>query len=646
MNTTKHQLTLKNMHCASCVASIESALKNVAGVKSVSINFATKQAEVEGDVDVKTILKAIKDQGYEAEIAGDDEEAQNEAQSHFRDLLKKAIFAAVVGFPLMINEFWAWLPSVNQPRIQWVWVIIGVLSFFVLYYCGGHIYRGAWRAFLKRQTNMDTLVAMGTGTAWLYSFIVVLIPMWIPPMARHAYFDTSTILIAFIPLERLWKFARAVKREKLLNVLSVCSLKLRALFAMIKKSIFLIAEVQIDDHLRVRPGEKIPVDGKIIEGASPIDESMLTGEPLPVVKSQDDEVIGGTINKSGTFIYRATRVGKDTALAQIIALVKRAQNSKPKIGRIVDKVSAVFVPVVIIVAILTAIGWLNFGPEPKAAFVLITTVAVLVIACPCALGLATPISIIVGVGKGAEMGVLIRNGDALQMASQLTAIILDKTGTVTEGKPMLSDFYTADGFDEKKLLSIAASVEKGSEHPLANAIIEGAKKYNIPLANATQFESIAGHGVKAKIENQSILLGNLHLMKNEKVELGGAPAHAERMADQGQTPIYIALDGKIAGIVSIVDPIKPDSQKAIADLQRAGLKVVMVTGDNPLTANAVAKQVGIEQVIAEVLPEDKAKKVKLLQQQGERVAMAGDGINDAPALAAADAGICHYDRNR
>ncbi len=292
--------------------------------------------------------------------------------------------------------------------------------------------------------------------------------------------------------------------------------------------------------------------------------------------------------------------------------MKRAQNSKPKIGRIVDKVSAVFVPVVIIVAILTALGWLNFGPEPKAAFVLITTRAVLVIACPCALGLTTPISIIFGVGKGAEMGVLIRNGDALQTASQLTAIILDKTGTVTEGKPMLGDFYTADGFDEKKLLSIAASVEKGSEHPLANAIIEGTKKCNIPLADVTQFESIAGYGVKAKIENQSILLGNLHLMKNEKVELAGAPAHADRMADQGQTPIYIALDGKITGIVSIMDPIKSDSQKAIADLQRAGLKVVMVTGDNPLTANAVAKQVGIEQVIAEVLPEDKTKKVKLL----------------------------------
>ncbi|WP_264769362.1 heavy metal translocating P-type ATPase [Coxiella burnetii] len=639
MNTTKHQLTLKNMHCASCVASIESALKSVAGVKSVSINFATKQAEVEGDVDVKTILKAIKDQGYEAEIAGDDEEAQNEAQSHFRDLLKKAIFAAVVGFPLMINEFWAWLPSVNQPRIQWVWVIIGVLSFFVLYYCGGHIYRSAWRAFLKRQTNMDTLVAMGTGTAWLYSFIVVLIPMWIPPMARHAYFDTSTILIAFITFGAALEIRARGKTGEAIKRLIGLQPKTARVIRDDQEIDIPIAEVQIDDHLRVRPGEKIPVDGKIIKGASPINESMLTGEPLPVVKSQGDEVIGGTINKSGTFIYHATRVGKDTALAQIIALVKRAQNSKPKIGRIVDKVSAVFVPVVIIVAILTAIGWLNFGPEPKAAFVLITTVAVLVMACPCALGLATPISIIVGVGKGAEMGVLIRNGDALQMASQLTAIILDKTGTVTEGKPMLSDFYTADGFDEKKLLSIAASVEKGSEHPLANAIIEGAKKYNIPLAKATQFESIAGHGVKAKIENQSILLGNLHLMKNEKVELGGAPAHAERMADQGQTPIYIALDGKIAGIVSIVDPIKPDSQKAIADLQRAGLKVVMVTGDNPLTANAVAKQVGIEQVIAEVLPEDKAKKVKLLQQQGERVAMVGDGINDAPALAAADVGF-------
>jgi len=637
----KHHFSIEGMHCASCVAGIESALKELKGVQSVSINFATKSAEIEGDVDAAKIIQVVQQQGYEARpVDGENElTADDQSKQHYHRLVWKSVFAAVVGFPLIIDVFWPWLPLVNVPYIQWPWIVVSVLGFLVLYFSGGDIYRGAWRAFLNRQANMDTLVAVGTGTAWLYSTVVVFIPMWIPPLARNVYFDTSAILIAFITFGAALEIRARGKTSEAIKKLIGLSPKTARVIRGDKEVDIPIKEVQLGDRLRVRPGEQLPVDGEIVEGSSQIDESMLTGEPMPVSKKVGDAVVGATINKSGTFIYRAMRVGKDTALAQIIDMVKQAQNSKPTIGRLVDKVSAIFVPLVLIIAILTAMVWFDFGPAPKVAFILVTAVAVLVIACPCALGLATPISVMVGVGKAAEMGVLIRNGEALQTASQLTTVVLDKTGTVTEGKPALAEIAVFNNFSENDLLALAASVERGSEHPLAEAIVQGAEQKKLTLKSVSQFSAVAGHGVKAEYEGKTVFLGNLKLMEKENIAVGDFTKRAEQMANQGQTPMYVAVDGVVAGIISVADPIKADSKKAITQLQKQGLKVVMLTGDNLITAKAVADQVGVDDVMAEVLPQDKAKKVQTLQQQGEKVGMVGDGINDAPALAAADVGF-------
>ena len=399
-----------------------------------------------------------------------------------------------------------------------------------------------------------------------------------------------------------------------------------------------IEKVGLGETLRVRPGEKIAVDGELIEGHSSVDESMLSGEPLPVEKQPGSEVVGGTINKTGTFLYKAIRIGKDTALAQIIELVRKAQNAKPSIGRLADKIASVFVPVVLIIAVFTFLGWFNFGPEPKISYMLVSTMTVLIIACPCALGLATPISIMVGVGKAAEYGILIRNGEALQQAGKLTTIVLDKTGTVTAGHPTVTGLVPVAGWSEQQLLAMAASIETGSEHPLAEAIVEAARQQDLSLNEATGFEAIAGHGVRATVNHKTVFLGNERLMKRYEIDYGELSKEAARLASQAQTPMYLAVDGRLVGVVAVADPVKSDSRAAIERLHAIGLKVVMVTGDNQVTAEAVARQVGIDKVMAGVLPQDKERKVAMLQEQGEIVAMVGDGINDAPALARANVG--------
>ncbi len=400
-----------------------------------------------------------------------------------------------------------------------------------------------------------------------------------------------------------------------------------------------IEQVLLDDVIRVRPGEKIPVDGEITEGSSHVDESMLTGEPIAVSKKVGDEVVGGSVNKSGSFLFKANRIGKDTALSQIIEMVRKAQNTKPAIGRLADKVSSIFVPTVLIIATLTMMAWFNFGPDPKLTYMLVATVAVLIIACPCALGLATPISVMVGVGKAAEYGVLIRKGDALQKAGQLTTVVLDKTGTITEGKPVVTALEPKDGVSEDELLMIAASVEQNSEHPLAEAVLEASKERGLDLAPIDSFEAISGHGVKAKYENKVVLLGNENLMKENGINLGELTGKSQELSRVGQTVIFVAHAGEPLGLLGISDRIKSDSRDAIARLQEAGIKVVMLTGDNRATAASVAELVGVDDFIAEVLPEDKANEITKLQEQGEKVAMVGDGINDAPALAGADVGF-------
>ncbi|MDH5649640.1 MAG: copper-translocating P-type ATPase, partial [Gammaproteobacteria bacterium] len=497
----------------------------------------------------------------------------------------------------------------------------------------------AWRSFRAHNANMDTLIALGTGTAWVYSLLIVIYPPLVPEQARHVYFEAAAIIIALINFGSALEMRARGKTSEAIKRLIGLQPKTARVIRDGRELDVPIEEVGLNETLRVRPGERIAVDGKVIEGHSSVDESMITGEPVPVQKSLGDEVVGGTINKTGTFLYQAMRIGKDTALARIIELVRQAQNSKPGIGRLADKISSVFVPTVLIIAVITFLIWMNFGPEPKVSYTLVATMTVLIIACPCALGLATPISIMVGVGKAAEYGILIRNGDALQQAGKLTTIILDKTGTITEGRPAVTLVTAVDGWEENDILQFAASIEAGSEHPLADAIVSAAKDKKLEFFPVAQFEAIAGKGVKADIQGKTVLLGNQALLQDHNMDLASYYNIAESLASKAQTPIYVAVDNRVAGIIAIADPIKADSAAAIKRLHDAGLRVAMVTGDHAMTANAVAREVGIDEVFSQVLPQNKSDKVAVLQERGEVVGMVGDGINDAPALARADVGF-------
>ncbi len=638
---TAIRLSVSGMTCAGCVATVENALKGVPGVTDATVNFAEHTASVEGAVQAQQLIDAVKQAGYEAaELRGVDDEAEKEAaeMAHYRALLRKFVVAAVVGGPLMAAEYLGWLPGMAGVGGRLFWVGAGLATLFVLAYAGGHFFTGAWKSFKGHNANMDTLIALGTGAAWLYSMLVVAFPAIVPTLARHAYFEAAAVIIALINLGSALEMHARGKTSQAIKRLIGLQPKTARVIRDGREIDIPISEVGLDETLRVRPGEKIPVDGVIIDGHSTVDESMLTGEPMPVAKGMGDEVVGATLNKSGTFLFRATRIGRDTALARIVEMVRRAQNTKPAIGRLADKISAVFVPTVLIVAVLTFLVWFNVGPSPALSYALVATMTVLIIACPCALGLATPISIMVGVGKAAEYGVLIRNGEALQQAGRLTAIVLDKTGTVTEGRPTVTSLVPAAGWDEARLLAAAASLETGSEHPLAQAVVEAATSKGLDLAKVEEFNALTGRGVHGRLDGKQIYFGNTKLMAEQGVNLGDLPARAEELAARAQTPMYLAVDGNGAGIVAVADPIKADAKAAIARMHADGLKVIMITGDNRATAEAVANEVGIDEVMAEVLPEDKAKKVAELQSHGEIVGMVGDGINDAPALAQADVG--------
>ena len=629
------------MSCAGCVATVENALKNVPGVVESAVNFAEHTATVRGNVEARKLIEAVTASGYAAaELRGLEDETEKEAAElvHYRALLRKFIVAGVVGLPLMLAESLGYMPMLDTPSGRIFWLAIGAVTLFVLVYAGAHFFRGAWKSFRAHNANMDTLIALGTGAAWVFSMLVVVFPGIVPSLARHAYFEAAAIIIALINLGQALEMRARGKTSEAIKRLIGLQPKTARVIRDGKEIDIPISEVGLDETIRVRPGEKIPVDGVIIEGHSSIDESMLTGEPMPVEKKTGDEVVGATFNKSGSFLFQAKHIGADTALARIIEMVRRAQSSKPAIGRLADKISAVFVPSVLIIAVLTFLAWFNLGPEPRFSFSLVATMTVLIIACPCALGLATPISIMVGVGKAAEYGILIRNGEALQQAGKLTTIVLDKTGTVTKGQPTVTALVPAAGWGEQKLLAVAASIETGSEHPLAEAIVSAAKAKGITLSAVSGFEAITGHGVSATMEGKKVLFGNARLMAKHNIDLGNLPKRAEQLAAQAQTPMFLAVGDTVAGIVSVADPIKPDSKAAIARLHAIGLKVVMITGDNRATAEAVAHEVGLDEVMAEVLPGDKAAKVSGLQARGEIVGMVGDGINDAPALAQADVG--------
>jgi len=641
-----HELIIEGASCASCVGKIEEALKTIIGVESAQMNFALRTVSVTGNVGTEILIKKIQSLGYSAKSTSDatDEQLLDEKevadQKYYRLLLKQMTIALALGIPLMIYSLLGGPMTVDTSLERGVWLFIGLLSAGIMFFSGKHFFVGAWKSFVNHNANMDTLIALGTGTAWLYSMVVVLFPFIIPEMARHVYFEASAMIIGLINLGLALEVKARGRTSEAIKRLIGLQAKTARVLRDNKEIDIPIEDVVFDDVLRIRPGEKVPVDGTVIQGHTSIDESMLTGEPMPVGKSTGDEIIAGTINKSGAILFKATRIGKDTALAQIINMVKKAQNSKPPIGRLADVISAYFVPVIMIISIISALAWLNFGPDPAIVFAVISATTVLIIACPCALGLATPMSVMVGIGKAAEAGVLIRNGEALQTTSKITSMILDKTGTITEGAPKVTDIIVTNAdYSEDEILNIAANIEQSSEHPLAQAIVDSATEHNLSLEDVNHFEAISGRGIKADFKEQQLLFGNEKLMTENGISLDEYIETAQVLANDAKTPMYLAVDNKLSAIIAVSDPIKKDSISAIKRLQNNGIRVIMLTGDNRATAQAVAKQVGISEFVAEVLPEDKSNKVAELQSQGEIVGMTGDGINDAPALALANVGF-------
>ena len=642
MNQETISLSVPNMSCAGCVAKVEKALKSVDDVKDARVNLAEKTAEVDGLPDVVTLLLALEAIGKPGTLieSEDNNRRQQEQrdQAQYRYLLKHGIFALVVSIPLMLSMFFIPM-TIHTPQDQWLWGCIGMVTLGILMFSGRHFFKGLVESIRHGSATMDTLIALGTGTAWIYSMAVVLWPQWFPVAARHVYFEASAMIIGLINMGQAMELRAKGKTSSAIKRLLGLQVKTARIVREGNEIDVPVTVVKAGDIVRVRPGERIPVDGRVTSGMTLVDESMLTGEPLAVSKGVDDEVAAGTLNKNGSILFVAEKVGKDTALAHIIQLVKQAQNAKMPITRLTDQISAVFVPVVIVIAILSALAWYFIGPQPAVAHAFVVLTTVLIIACPCALGLATPMSVMAGVGRAAELGMLVRNGEALQKASQLRTVVVDKTGTVTEGAPSVTDVLVADGFSEEQLLVLAGSLESASEHPLAEAIVAAAKARSLTLTAPEHFAMTSGFGISGQVNGQSVLLGNTQWMTSNKLSHDSWQAEVDRLADEGKTPVLVAVEKQVVGILAIADPIRSDSKAAIERLQSAGIKVVMLTGDHRKTAEAVARQVGIEAVHAEVLPADKAAHVKQLQEAGEKVGMTGDGINDAPALAQADVGF-------
>ena len=655
--TAKIRIPIKYMHCASCVTRIELALKATAGVVAASASLGTNAVDVEyqpEQTSFTALRGAIEAAGHKiAEPkptktpAGQRLSPEDAAQrEEYRTLMRKFWLAAVIAIPVMglsypdlIPRLRDWIPAGSETR-RVVWALLGIASLPVLLWSGSQFFTGMWAALKHRSANMHTLIGIGISAAFLYSVVAVVDPGLFPKASlAEVFWDVTDVVTALVVLGLALEIKAKGRTSEAIKKLIGLQAKTARVLRDGKEIDLPVEEVVVGDTVIIRPGEKIAVDGQITDGASAVDESMITGESMPVEKAIGDEVIGSTLNKTGSFKFKATKVGKDTALASIIRMVKDAQGSKAPIQRVVDAVSGYFVPAVMILAVLAFVVWYLIGPEPRFVFATIVLVTTLIIACPCALGLATPTSLTVGIGKGAENGVLIRSGDALQSAQKLDAIILDKTGTITRGEPALTDVVVAPGHKEEEVLRLAASLERSSEHQLGEAIVKGAESRGIELVETAGFAAVPGLGVSGRIDGRNVLLGNAKLMRDRGIAAGAFDQSWERLAGEGKTPMYVAIDGNLAGLVAVADTVKADSKTAIEALRRLGIEVVMLTGDNKRTADAIARQVGIGRVLAEVLPDDKAHEVQKLQLEGKKVGMVGDGINDAPALAQADVGF-------
>lgn len=635
------QLLINGMSCASCVSRVQNALQQVPGVQQARVNLAERTALIMGHASPQDLVAAVEKAGYGAEAIEDDnlrrERQRQTAQAAMRQFRWQAGLALIVGIPVMI---WGMIGDnmMVTPENRSLWLVIGLITLGVMVFAGGHFYRSAWKSLLNRAATMDTLVALGTGAAWLFSMSVNLWPDYFPPAARHLYYEASAMIIGLINLGHMLE-ARARQRssqalEKLLDLTPPTA---RVVTNEGEKTVPL-SKVSTGMSLRLTTGDRVPVDGEITRGEGYFDEAMLTGEPVPVQKGAGELIHAGTVVQDGSVLFTAGAIGNQTTLARIIRMVRHAQSSKPQIGQLADRISSVFVPVVVALALLSAAIWYFFGPAPQIVYTLVIATTVLIIACPCALGLATPMSIISGVGRAAEYGVLVRDADALQRASTVDTIVFDKTGTLTEGKPQVTAVELCGGANnEDEVLRIAAALEQGSSHPLAKAIRDKAALKSFSEVN--EFRTLGGLGVSGSIEGRHILLGNLALMKERGVASDVWHERIEAYAAQGATPVLLAIDGILTALLAIRDPLRQESTATLARLHRAGYRLVMLTGDNPTTAHAIANEAGIDEVIAGVLPDGKADVIRHLQQQGRQVAMVGDGINDAPALALADVGI-------
>jgi len=651
MTETRKTFPIKGMHCASCVNLLEEALKKVAGVSQANVNLATAKATVVYDpqkVTDKHLESAVANVGYQAmigeELKSEDEE-QKEKQKELKDLRTKVAVSLVLGALIL----WGSFPGLinTAPMILQNFLVQLLLATPVQFWAGGSFYRATVSALRHRTANMDTLVAIGATVAYGYSAFVAVFPHIVESIGIEPfpYFDVAAIIIGLILLGRYFEAKAKAGTSEAIKKLIGLQAKTARVFRRftpqdkLSETDIPIEQVVIGDIIRVRPGEKIPVDGVIEDGQSSIDESMVTGESIPVDKSRGDAVVGATINKTGSFIFKATKVGQETMLARIIKLVQEAQGSKAPIQRLADLVSSYFVPIVIMLAIATFVVWYDFGPDPALTFALLNAVAVLIIACPCAMGLATPTAIIVGTGKGAEHGILIKDAESLETAHKINTIIFDKTGTLTKGKPEVTDIIVTGALNKDDALRLAASIEKGSEHSLAESIVNKAEGEKFVLSKAEAFQAVPGQGVKGIVDGKRIVLGNRRFIERENVSLTQKQAEIERLENEGKTVMILAVDGKLTALIAVADTLKETSIEGVKQLQKLGVEVAMITGDNQRTAKAIAQKVGITRVLAEVLPGQKEAEVKKIQAEGKTVAMVGDGINDAPALASANIGI-------